>query len=453
MNFRVFISKALLIAVMSTAVVNAQDSSSVEQRIEAVDQRIRILERKLELEKEDATAKQKAAPVLTASSSGFSFKSGDGAYLIKFRGYFHSDSRVFISDKTQLGTDTFVLRRVRPIVEGTLAKNFDYRIMLDFGQGTATLQDLHLDANFIPQLKIRFGKFKSPFALERLQSATALTFIERAFPTSLGPNRDTGVMVFGELFKGALEYSVGAFNGVLDGSSGDLDATDSKDITGRIFALPFVNQSSEALKGLGFGVAGDIGNQDGTAAAPNVNSYRTSGQAVFFRYRSDATAAGTASATGQRVRISPQGYYYAGPFSLMAEYTISSQEMRRDVTAAKIRHSAWQATVSFVLTGDKTSFRGVTPKKAFDPAKGTWGAFEIAFRVHALDLDDDAFPVFANPASSATKATALVGGISWYLNKHAKFIVNYEQTSFDGGAATGDRPTEKLFVSRFQLSY
>jgi len=452
MNFRFFIFM-MVIFLMSIAVGFAQDSTSVSERIKAVDQKIRILERKLEIEKEEAAAKQKAAPVFTASSSGFFLKSADGAYLIKFRGYFHSDSHVFISDKTQLGTDTFVLRRVRPIVEGTLAKNFDYRIMLDFGQGTATLQDLHLDANFIPQFKIRFGKFKSPFALERLQSATALTFIERAFPTGLGPNRDTGVMVFGELFKGALEYSIGAFNGVLDGSSGDLDASDSKDITGRIFALPFVNQSSEALKGLGFGISGDIGNQDGSAAAPNLSSYRTSGQAVFFRYRSDATAAGTAIAAGQRVRISPQGYYYAGPFSLMAEYTISSQKMRRDTTAARIAHSAWQVTAAFSVTGDKNSFQGLTPKTVFDPAKGTWGAFEIAFRVHAVDLDDDAFPVFANPKSSATKATALVGGISWYLNKHAKFIVNYEQTSFDGGAATGDRPMEKVFMSRFQIGY
>ncbi|HEX9654813.1 MAG TPA: porin, partial [bacterium] len=339
-------------------------------------------------------------------------------------------------------------------IEGTLAKNFDYRIMLDFGQGTATLQDLHLDANFIPQFKIRFGKFKSPFALERLQSATALTFIERALPTSLGPNRDTGVMLFGELFKGALEYGIGLFNGVLDGSSGDLDNADGKNITGRIFARPFIQSGTSAFKGLGFGIAGDIGNQDGFSSS-RLSAYRTSGQATFFRPISALPI--IIDDSGQRFRVSPQGYYYTGPVGLMAEYTISSREMRRpgpsETMRATVANRAWQVTAAVVLTGDETSFRGVSPKTAFDPGNGGWGALELAARVHALTIDDDAFPVFADPLESARQATAWAVGVNWYLNKHAKFVVNYEQTYFDGGAVSGDRPAEKIFLSRFQIAY
>ena len=46
------------------------------------------------------------------------------------------------------GADTFVLRRVRPILEGTLFKNFDVRLTPDFGGGTTVLQDAYVDLRF-----------------------------------------------------------------------------------------------------------------------------------------------------------------------------------------------------------------------------------------------------------------------------------------------------------------
>jgi phosphate-selective porin OprO/OprP len=39
----------------------------------------------------------------------------------------------------------------------------------------------------------RAGQYKAPVGLERLQSASAIVFLERAFPTELAPNRDRGV--------------------------------------------------------------------------------------------------------------------------------------------------------------------------------------------------------------------------------------------------------------------
>ncbi len=137
----------------------------------------------------------------------------------------------------------------------------------------------------------------------------------------------------------------------------------------------------------------------------------------------------------------------------MAEYAISSQEMRRDAAAAKISHHAWQVSAAVFLTGGKNSFRGASPKTSFDPANRKWGAVELAARLHALDFDEEAFPVFANPVSSTRKALAWAVGVNWYLNQHAKFAINFEQTSFDGGALNSDRAAEKIFLSRFQIAY
>jgi hypothetical protein len=40
------------------------------------------------------------------------------------------------------------MRRVRPIVASTLFKYFDFRIMPDFGEGSAVLQDGYFDVTY-----------------------------------------------------------------------------------------------------------------------------------------------------------------------------------------------------------------------------------------------------------------------------------------------------------------
>jgi phosphate-selective porin OprO and OprP len=77
----------------------------------------------------------------------------------------------------------------------------------------------------------------------------------------------------------------------------------------------------------------------------------------------------------------------------------------------------------------------------------------LAARYGELDIDDDAFPVFANPTSAASKAKGLGLGVNWHLNKQIKVLVSYEHTTFEGGGATGDRASEDFVVTRFQHSF
>ena len=61
---------------------------------------------------------------------------------------------------------------------------------------------------------------------------------------------------------------------------------------------------------------------------------------------------------------------------------------------------------------------------------------------------------FANPDSSASKASAWGVGINWYLSQNYKWSLNYDVTSFEGGAAAGgDRPDEKAVFTRFGLQF
>lgn len=424
-----------------------------EEQYQALDQKVRVLERKWELDQEQVATKAKEAPLLTAGKEGFSLKSADNSFQLRIRGYAQADGRFFADDKERATIDTFLLRRVRPILEGTVGKFFDFRIMTDFGGGTASVQDAYLDIRPWSWAKLRVGKYKPPVGLERLQSGSELLFVERGLPTNLVPNRDVGVQIHGDILDGAASYALGAFNGVADGGSGDLDNTDSKEFAGRLFAQPFKNTSIEFFQGLGIGLAGTYGDQRGSTSATALPTLRSQGQASFFSYRSDGTAAGTTIANGIHSRFAPQGYYYYGPFGLFGEYVKSYQRVQRGRSAATLENDAWQIAVSYVLTGENASYRSVSPAQSFDLTKGTWGALEVAARYGALTVDKEAFPVFADPTRAARVAESWGLGLNWYLHRNVKFQLNYEQTDFTGGGPQGERPKERAILSRFQVAF
>ncbi len=462
-------------AVSATDGVNV-DTSSLESRVGALDQQIRILERLRELAADSAATAAKTRQSATANAKdGFSLKSADGQYSLKLRGYAQADGRFFASDAAGAIPNNFLLRRARPILEVTVGQYFGFRIMPDFGGGQVALMDAYWEGKFDPAFSVRAGKFKPPIGYERLQSATDINFAERGLPTNLAPSRDIGLQVGGEVSAGTFEYQVGIFNGATDLASADGDLNDSKDLAARVFVQPF---KEGTLRGLGFGISGSTGVEQGSATATDLAGYRSASQQTFFRYRTDLVVPeNTVIAQGRRSRLSPHAYLGLGSFGLLGEYVVNRQEVLRGATAATLTHRAWQASGSYFLTGEDAGFRSLTPKKPFDLKAGTFGAIELAARYGELDIDDDAFPVFANPTSAASKAKGLGLGVNWHLNKQIKILVSYEHTTFDGGGpalseangpapseangpapsgasgATGDRGSEDFVVTRFQHSF
>lgn len=420
-------------------------------QFEALDQRVRILDRKFELEQERVAEAAKVTATVDAGRSGFGLKSPDGAFNLRLRGLVQADSRWYLEDDASaIAADTFVARRVRPIVQATLFKVVDVRVTPDFGDGRTVIQDAYLDLRIKPLLRVRGGKFKAPFGLERLASASDLMFIERGAPTGIAPNRDIGVMLSGDTAGSVFSYALGVFNGVVDGGSADIDDQDGKDVVGRVFLQPFARSTTrDRLQGLGFGLAASYGEVTGTALLANLPIYRTTGQQVFYRYRSDAIADGT------RARVSPQAYYYSGRLGLLFEQASSWQEVRRGTIAQDtVPASAVQVAGSWVLSGERATYRGVLPRRNFDPTAGAWGAFEITGRYQQLAIGDEAFPLLADPNVAAHSARAWTAGLNWYLNPAFKVVADFEETRFDGGGAAGaDRQTARDFFTRLQVSF
>ena len=388
----------------------------------------------------------KSAPVIAVRRDGAWFSSRDGATQLHLHGYAQADDRMFSQTIHGEELDLFLFRRIRPLLEGTLFNAIDFRFMPDFGQSTYQIQEAYLELKSMKFAKLRVGKFKEPIGLEVLRSDRELTFAERSLASDLVPLRYIGAQVSGSVLSEAISYAAGYFNGSSDGSNGAFTQwSHGNEGAARAFFRPFAASGASALQELGFGVAGSAGNQHGAIAG-----LKTMGQTTFFKYSSTATA------NGQHNRLAPQAYYYAGPFGLMGEYVISSQDVLNKSLTRRMRNEAWQVAGSFVLTGEKNAYSGVRPRSATEHVRGfrRFGALELALRYSQLKIDGDAFPRFANPATAPQSAKERAVGVNWYLNRYVKLETDYEHTGFRmASSSVTPLHSENVLMNRIQFAF
>lgn len=451
-----------------TAPASADDIAALREQIRLLDQKLRVLERNQELKDETAVADAKKQPKITVGDGRIEIASADGANSLRLRGLVQADARLYLDD-ANAAQDGFLLRRARLIFEGKFGERFSYVVQPEFAGSSVSILDANLDIAVNPAFNVLAGRFKTPVGLEQLQSDPVAFFNERSVATNLAPNRDVGIQLHGLLADKRLGYQVALVNGLIDGGNSPADSRNNEGdftVAGRLFATPFVNDKDSALQGLGFGIAGAAGNYQGsisgTTATTLLNAYRTDGQQTFFQYRSSSTAptpANTTLADGNSFVISPQAYLYSGPLGVLAEFFTSTTEVSIGASRDTLTNQAFNLSVGYVLTGEEASFKGVTPKTAFNPSAGTWGAFEVVARFAQVDIDDDAFPVFANPNNAATEVTTYGLGLNWYLSKTVRAGFNLFQNDFKlaPGAAPAANSVladdETAFIFRVQVSF
>ena len=281
--------------------------------------------------------------MVAAGERGFNWKSADGAFVVKVRGLIHADGREYLDDQDLSAArhvphppgpapaGGHLLRRGRLPPHARLRRRHRRRCRTP----TSTCGPF-------PWLKLRAGKFKPPVGLERLQSAAAIVFPERALPTVAGPQPGRRLHAPRRArARGVFSYELGVFNGVVDGGSGDCDNNHAKDFAGRLFLQPCKGDPYSLLANLGVGFAGSTGGSAGPRpcsrpaarppaarprSVPGLPTYRTAGQQTFFSYRlvndvPDGTVIGQGPA---HAPLAPGLLLLRGPFGLLGEYIQSS---------------------------------------------------------------------------------------------------------------------------------
>jgi phosphate-selective porin OprO/OprP len=494
--------------------LHAQDDiSSLRAQLKALEAKVAALESSQKTSTGDDALKEKLEklPSVTLDSKGLNFTSPgirttrtevgpdgipvetttvteEGAFKFKIGGLLQPQLRTFIN--TPDATSTFLIRRARLNLEGTAFKNFDWKLQTDFQANgvdnttSTTVQDAYVGAKGYDWLQLRVGKMKSSIGIERWQSAHARWFTDLITTTYIVPNRVVGAMLWGNVGDGLAEYYTGLFNGAPDGGSGNVSipGQNTKDFEARLAVTPFAKTSIVPLKKLTAGA--------GVTYAPQLNglgTYATANQQSFFKYRS-STVNATSADPGEQVRFVPNLQYFWGPFGLYAEaawstvgvsgtqsttkavvkktnvvdskgQTIGSFNTTSNSTtiqeySTNLTNFGWQIAASYMLTGEDNAFRAISPRRKFSPSTGGWGALQLTARVGQLTVDSNAFPIYADANTQAEQSTTFGTGLNWILNDNMKLTLQYDYTSFIGGAANdGNRPDANAITTQFQAYF
>ncbi|MCK6546029.1 OprO/OprP family phosphate-selective porin [Myxococcota bacterium] len=402
----------------------------------------------------DAKGGEKAGKPKKLFERGFTLTADDDRFALRFRALLQADGRIFVGDDLQKAADTLLLRAVRPSIEGKAFGFVTFQLVPEFGNARAEVLDAWVDLEAHPALRLRIGKQKVNFGLERLKSSADITFAELSEVSTLTPNRDVGVQLHGQVLDGALAYSAGVWNGAPDGASVDVDVDDQKDLVGRVYLKPFRLAGVGLLREVGLGVAASYGTRTGAPKSPQLPAYRSPAQQTILSFDTDAdlTAAGTSVADGTLARISPQAAIYVGPVGLMAEYVRVSQEVKKGDDRATLVHDGWELTASVLVTGEKATYGAleVARPAALDPFAP--GAIELVFRYDVANYSREGFGRFITRSKSYESAQGLWAGANWYLNAVAKVTAYYVHTSLTGGPANLPDSEDALII-RTQLAF
>nr|WP_294941795.1 porin [uncultured Mucilaginibacter sp.] len=166
-------------------------------------------------------------------------------------------------------TNTFMLKRVRFLVKGTVNDHFSANLLMNFAEFSSdpsnkVLENAYVKYTLSSHFNVQAGQFRPFFGIEDVVPNDIIRTLDYsnqyyAFGASGWQSFQTGVAVFGNINKGGqLRYYAGAYNGNNRNQATDNDNT--KNFYGRLEA--------DVVKGLTFGFnagAGSLGAGKGNA--------------------------------------------------------------------------------------------------------------------------------------------------------------------------------------------
>jgi phosphate-selective porin OprO/OprP len=387
------------------------------------------------------------------------FTSPDGNFTFKPRGILDVDYAAFNERKGGYDYNNGTqIRRGRFGFDGTIFKQLSYRIEGEWVGGTAALLDAYVAYNGIKNTSITLGQLKIPAGLEANSSDSFNEFMERGMANTafgaVGGERRVGVTV---AYANKWLTATGGIYGANESISRNATTPDEVwGYNGRVTLEP-INDARHLIHvgASAYHVKDLAGNSVTLADRPNVRVDNGNIESV--------TITGTNPAGGLQTGVSDATYYgfegagVYGPFSVQGEY--NHMHLDRFGDASSLNFDGWYAFGSVFLTGESRTFKGgvidrLKPIRSFDPAKGNWGAFELALRYDRLNLTEHTLSPLDHDAHAWTAA------LNWYLTGNVKVLFNYIRfegqnsplvvapVSINGTTAKGD-----AFATRLHLDF
>ncbi|MDH3519008.1 MAG: porin [Myxococcales bacterium] len=424
----------------------ATDSSFDERMLDALHEQGAISEdryRELKREVQSADHPAPLPPVASAAqdpeawtaswNNGFRIERNDGLFKLKLGGRVQVDA-AYIAPNNALnewamlptasgGLDEDLrgfgaeLRRARMFMEGSFFEHGAFKAEYDFAGGDADFNDVWVGLQKLPYVgRVRVGHVKEGFSLNQQTSSKYITFMERALPSdAFALGRNTGVALNNTAFEERMSWNVGGF--AETGAYGDRDRSNRSNynVTTRLTGLPLYEDGGRELIHLGLGYTHKFLN----------DTIGYGGREVHLS--EDLVDTGDILAKG----ADQLGLEFAsvwGPLSLQAEWMsawvsqIGGDDL--DFTGVYVQASWFVTGESRAYNRGGGHFDRVKPTHRFAPARGEWGALELASRYSYLDLNDE------NIRGGTQNNVTL--GANWYLYSNLRLMLNWVHSHRNG---------------------
>ncbi|HOZ49143.1 MAG TPA: porin [Candidatus Hydrogenedentes bacterium] len=458
----------LLVAVCSPGAFSEEAAASSHEQellemVKRLEQRVTDLEAQLRQQQPsavpaeaaqpaaaDATPKAEtaAAPAAQTGSNdlqarwknGLSFESADKQFRLKLGGRLQADAAFFDQDEDlrwAVGKeqDSAEFRSARINLEGQMYGNIIYRAEYEFeGDGAGKFRDVYAGITGLPAVgNLKLGHFREPFGFERLMNPLNTVFMERALPNVFTPDRNIGAMFYDAPLEERMTWAVGVFKETDDfPSSNDADVDQGYTFTGRVTGLPWYKEDGRKL--LHLGLAYSHRNPDGA-----VPDYRTRPEAHLARRYVNPQGFPSFRLQDAHVDdvdlLGTEALFLYGPFGLQGEYIQSYVDT---LFAGDLDFGGYYVQANYFLTGEQRQYKTadglfgrLIPKHNFSLGEdGGWGAWELAARYSAVDVDD-------GPVRGGTEEN-LTFGVNWYLNPNTRIMWNYVHAMIEHDLYEGD---------------
>jgi len=396
--------------------------------------------------------KKKSESKVTIDKKGLTVKSADDNFKMNIGGRLHTtlthhSDEALTSDDPINGTE---IRRARIYLKGHFYKKFGYMAEVDFGGDSTSVKDFFGTYEPNKNWVFTYGNQKHAFSQEVQESSNDIMFAERSLVYGLSvPYFDRAIGV--NLKAMGETWNVqGGFYG--DGMKEHTDDGGREKSEGKGFAVrgtwnPILEKDRMLMLGANYGYRkisddGKINNNKSPSFA-----YETTNMSSLKLINS-GTITGFNDVQMGILELSAMN----GPFSFQSEFAKGT--VNRDDGLSDYDVSAYYVQAGWTLTGETRSFKAtdgefkrLKPSKAFDPDKGTWGAWEVALRHDGIDLND------AGITGGDAKRVTL--NLNWYLNENMRVLAGYERTyDLDNGPVTklngGDADDIDVFQIRAQ---
>lgn len=321
------------------------------------------------------------------------------------------------------------LRRARISLKGEPTSELKYEVEYSF-TGNNNWKDVYVQYAFRDDYFLKVGNIKESIGLEALNSSKVNSFMERSLTQALLNKRKLGIQLHHPFNYDDHHYTLttGIFGKSLD------DLIDNEEDGNSVVTRATYAYIPQKNKLVHLGLATSYTDYEEQTVKLN-----TTPESDLFDRNLIST---TIKEVKQSTKFALESALIWDNLSLQGEYI----HIHIENTETPYNFQGWYLQGSWFITGESRKYK--TKKAVFSRVKpqhpvnkGGLGAWEVAFRVSHLDIDDK--------DEEESEQTDYTIGVNWYATSHIRMMVNYVRAEL----SEADLSAENIAQVRVQYDF